>query len=234
MEVFVNPGKKLVVEANGQRFARIPIKTRLITPNDNLYDEIKNCLKGYLKKNDIVFVAEKIVAITQGRARPVKDIKPTKLAVFLSKLVSKKPGGIGLAMPETMQSAIEEVGYIRLFLACLGAALTRPLGIKGIFYIIAGDGARAIDGPTLNTIPPYNKYVVKGPKHPARVAESIAQAINKPVVIVDANDRGVRILGTSKSLKLNKKLLCSALRDNPLGQCSQSTPIGILRPLNDK
>jgi hypothetical protein len=116
----------------------------------------------------------------------------------------------------------------------MGAALTKPFGIKGLFYIIAGNGARAVDGPTPNTIPPYNQYVVKGPKNSAKVAERIAKAIKRPTAIIDVNDWGVRILGTSKSFKVNKKILQRALKDNPLGQCSQSTPIGILRPLNDK
>ena len=190
-------------------------------------------MKSFLEKEDIVFIAEKIIAILQDRAYPINEIKPTKLAIFLSKFVSKKPGGIGLAMPETMQTAIEEVGSFRIFLALIGALITKPFGIKGLFYIIAGDGARAVDGPTPNTIPPYNKYVVKGPKNSKRVADYIANIIKRPVAIIDANDRGLRILGISKSFKVNKKLLERALRDNPLGQSSQSTPIGILRPLNN-
>ncbi len=118
-------------------------------------------------------------------------------------------------------------------MAIAGALVTKPFGIKGFFYIIAGDGARAIDGPTPNTIPPYNKYVVKGPKNPQKVAEYIAKIIKRPVAIIDANDRGLRILGTSKSFKMNKKIFLKALRDNPLGQSSQSTPIGIFRTINN-
>jgi len=232
MQDIPNPGKNLIVEINGKKFARIPIKTHLITLQDNLDEIIEKYLKSFLEKDDIVFIAEKIIAILQNRAYPLVEIRPTKPAIFLSKLISKKPGGIGLAMPETMQTAIEEVGYFRIFLALIGAAITKPFGIKGLFYIIAGDGARAVDGPTPNTIPPYNQYVVKGPKNPGKVAEKIATIIKRPVAIIDANDRGIRILGTSKSFKINKKMIQKVLKDNPLGQSSQSTPIGILRPLN--
>jgi hypothetical protein len=228
-----NPGKNLIVEINGKKFARIPIRTHLITVQDNFSQILEKYLTEHLEKDDIVFIAEKIVAILQNRAYPLARIKPTKPAIFLSKLVSKKPGGIGLAMPETMQTAIEEVGSFRIFLALIGAVLTKPFGIKGLFYIIAGDGARAVDGPTPNTIPPYNQYVVKGPKNPGKVAEKIANIIKRPVAIIDANDRGIRILGTSKSLNINKKMLEKILKDNPLGQSSQSTPIGVLRSLNN-
>jgi len=233
MQESPNPGKNLIVEINDKKFARIPIKTDLITLKDNLDEIIEKYLSSFLEKDDIVFIAEKIIAILQDRAIPLAEIKPTKLAIFLSKFVSKKPGGIGLAMPETMQIAIEEVGFFRIFLALVGAIITKPLGIKGLFYIIAGDGARAIDGPTPNTIPPYNQYVVKGPENPKKIAEYIASIIKKPVAIIDANDRGVRILGMSKSLKINKKILEKILKDNPLGQSSQSTPMGILRFLNN-
>lgn len=227
-----NSGKNLIVKTNGKKFARIPVKTHLITPQDNLDEIIKKYLSNRLQEGDIVFVAEKIIAILQNRAYPLTVIKPTKLAILLSRFVSRKPGGIGLAMPETMQIAIEEVGSFRIFLALIGAAFTKPFGIKGLFYIIAGDGARAVDGPTPNTIPPYNQYVVKGPKNPGKVAEEIANIIKKPVAIIDANDRGIRILGTSKSFRVNRKIVQKVLKDNPLGQSSQSTPIGILRPLN--
>lgn len=233
MKDISNPGKNLIIEINGKKFARIPIKTHLITPQDNLSEIVERYLSNRLEKDDIVFVSEKIMAILQNRALLVDNIKATKLAKFLSKFVSKRPGGIGLAMPETMQVAIDEVGLFRIFLALLGALMTKPFGIKGFFYIIAGDGARAIDGPTPNTIPPYNKYVVKGPKNPNKIAETISRMIKKPVFIIDANDRGIRLLGNSKSFKASKKLVSQALKDNPLGQSSQSTPMGILRSLND-
>ena len=84
-----NPGKNLIIEISGKKFARIPIKTHLITPKDNLDEMIEKYLKGFLEKDDVVFIAEKIVAILQNRAYPLAKIKPTKSAIFLSKFVSK-------------------------------------------------------------------------------------------------------------------------------------------------
>lgn len=234
MQLFPNPGKKLIIEVNGAKYARYPVKTKLITEEDkNPALLVKKYLEGILEKGDVVFISEKIIAIIQGRDYLIDKIKPTKIAEILSKFVQKRPGGIGLAMPQTMQLAIEETGLFRILIAALASFLTKPLGIKGVFYIVAGDQARAVDGPTPNTIPPYNNYAIKGPLKPNQVAENIAREIEAPVAIVDVNDWGARILGTSQSFKINKNILLKALRDNPLGQDSESTPIGIIRQLKD-
>lgn len=223
-----NPDKKLLIEINGEKFARYPIKTHLITPQDkNPAALVKKYTREKLRVGDIVFVAEKIIAIMQGRSYPLEKVKPSSMAVFLSRYVYKNPGGIGLASPQTMQLAIEEVGLLRILLAAFLAALTKPFGLRGIFYLIAGDQARAIDGAVPYAIPPYNTYVSKGPKEPKKVAIQIAKAISHPVAIIDANDFGVRVLGGSAGI--NKKLISKALGDNPLGQTDESTPIGILR-----
>lgn len=225
-----NPGKKLIIEINGEKYARYPVKTNLITPKDkNLIEIIKKYTNRLLKKGDIIFISEKIVAIIQGRAYPINEIKASKIATWLSKRVYRNPGGIGLASPETMQLAIEEIGLLRIFLAGFISLITKPFGIKGMFYIVAGDKARGIDGPVPYAIPPYNNYASKIPLHPQKIAVEISREIGFPISIVDANDLGVRILGSSNGI--DKKILIKALKDNPLGQCDESTPIGILRKL---
>ena len=230
MEINSNPGKKLIIKINGEEYARYPVKTHLITPEDkNPVEIIKKYINGLTKVGDIIFISEKIIAITQGRAYPISEIKASKIANWLSKKVYDNPGGIGLASPETMQLAIEEVGLWRILLAGFVSFTTKPFGIRGIFYIIAGDRARGIDGPVPYAIPPYNRYASKIPLNPKKVAIEISEEIGMPTAIVDANDLGVRILGASKGV--NKKILIKALKDNPLGQCDESTPIGILRKL---
>ena len=46
--------------------------------------------------------------------------------------------------------------------------------------------------------------------------------------MVDINDLGGNILGSTLS-KTDEKTLLAVLRDNPLGQGHQSTPLGIVR-----
>ena len=230
MKIDSNPGKNLIIEINGEKYARYPVKTDLITPKDkNPAEIIKKYINRLTQKGDIVFVSEKIIAIMQGRAYPINEIKASKIATWLSKRVYKNPGGIGLASPETMQLAIEEIGLWRILLAGFASIITKPLGVRGLFYIIAGDKARGIDGPVPYAIPPYNTYASKIPLNPKIVAMEISRVIGFPTAIVDANDLGARILGVSKGV--DKKILIKALKDNPLGQCDESTPIGILRKL---
>ncbi len=246
MELQANPGKNLIIEirypsapfgrAQGnssglRKFARYPVKTKLVTPDDkDISLIVEEYAKKYLKPKDIVFISEKAVAITQGRSYPIKEINASKLAKFLSKFVTKTPIGIGLGSPETMQLALEEVGAFRLLLAAFLGAIGKVFNIKGIFYVIAGSDARAIDGAVPYAIPPYNTYVSKGPVNADKVAENISKKINVQVAIVDANDFGVNILGATSGV--DKKLLVKALKDNPLGQTDECTPIGILREAN--
>ena len=46
--------------------------------------------------------------------------------------------------------------------------------------------------------------------------------------VTDINDLEGQILGTSDR-KMDRDLLCKILKDNPLGQCSEQTPMGIIR-----
>jgi hypothetical protein len=49
------------------------------------------------------------------------------------------------------------------------------------------------------------------------------------VAVIDANDIGVNVLGTSPAVA--PEVVASLLRDNPLGQGTQQTPVALLRPV---
>jgi len=225
-----NAGKALTVQIEGSSFARIPIRTRVVMPGDDLDEFVREYASDVVREGDLLFVTEKIVAITQGRSYLVADIRPRKLAFFLSKYVTRTPYGIGLGMPETMEMALRECGTIRILFAAAVSAVTKLFGRKGDFYRIAGDKARAIDGPTSGTIPPYNKAVVLGPERPREVAEHLKALLGgvPEVAVVDINDLGGNILGSTLD-KAGEKQLVSILKDNPLGQGHQSTPLGVVR-----
>ena len=225
-----NAGKALTVDLEGKTFSRIPIKTRVVMPGDDLDAFVREYAQDVIQPGDTLFVTEKIVAITQGRSFPIDSIKPRKLAFFLSKYVVKTPYGIGLGMPETMEMAIRECGTLRILFAAAVAAVTKAFGRKGDFYRIAGDKARSIDGPTSGTIPPYNKAVVLGPDRPREVAQRLKTLLGgqTEVAVVDINDIGGNILGSTLT-KPGEKQLVTILRDNPLGQGHQSTPLGVVR-----
>lgn len=225
-----NQGKALSILLDGENFARLPIKTHVVTEKDNIVAVAKQYCQQHLLSGDILFISERIVAITQGRAFPIKDIKPSRSANFLVKFVHKSPYGIGLGSPWTMELAIREAGLWRILLAAFCSAVTKPFGLRGVFYHVVGRQINAIDGPCSYTLPPFNEYAKLGPKNPDRVARELKQALGCEVVIIDANDLGVNVLGRSD--KSTSKEFCARLfKDNPLGQTSEQTPMCIIRKL---
>ena len=104
--------------------------------------------------------------------------------------------------------------------------MTRPFGIHGLFYRVAGRRAAAIDGPTSYTIPPYNEAATLGPRDPQGVARSLAAAVGVPVAIIDANDAGCAVLGASPGLAA--EAVEQLFADNPLGQAGEQTPIAVV------
>lgn len=224
-----NCGKSIEINTKKGRFSRFPIRTPLIKEGDDLGEILSEALHDGLERQDILFLSEKSVACSQGRAIPLNEIRPRPLAVFLSRFVHKSSHGIGLSMPETMEIALRECGTPRILLAAAASAAGKLLRQRGWFYLVAGSGASAIDGPCPNTIPPYNHCVVPAPLLPDLECRRLSQILGCPVVIVDINDLGGKVLGAS-SMDLDRRLISDALRDNPLGQGDEHTPAGILRP----
>ena len=233
-----NPGKQLIRTVDGVDYQRIPIKTHLITKADRMEDVVLQYAGDKMQEGDILFISEKAVACTQSRAIPMEDIKPRKLAVTLSRYVTKTPAGIGLGIPETMEMALQECGTLRILFAAFCSVIGKLFHQRGWFYIVAGPKARGIDGPTEGTIPPYDHYVVLTPDDPNGTARKLDTALGHPVAIVvkdgmrvaivDINDLGANILGFSQK-EPTMDQLAKVLGDNPLGQSSESTPMGIIR-----
>ncbi len=223
-----NPGKELVIDVAGTKYLRLPIKTHVITVQDNISNVIEQYVKQHLENGDIVFISERAVAITQGRAFPIKDIKPSWLAKFLVRFVHKSPYGIGLGSPWTMELALREAGIPLILIAAFISAITKPFGIRGLFYVIAGKSVAAIDGPCHYTLAPYNEYAKLGPKNPHSVARDLQKKFGCDFVIIDANDLGVAVLGKSNN-RIADEFCKNVFRDNPLGQSNQQTPIAIVR-----
>ena len=223
-----NSGKKLEIVVDGVAWQRLPVRTHVVTKDDGIADVVKKYASPHLQSGDILFISERIVAISQGRAYPIKDIHPSWLAKLLVKFVHKSPYGIGLGSPWTMELAIREVGALRILVGALAAVLTKPFGMKGVFYRVVGNNINAIDGPCDYTLPPYNDYAKLGPAKPMKVAKELSATIGCDVVIIDANDLGAAVLG--KSNPAITDAFCKAVfKDNPLGQSTQQTPICIVR-----
>lgn len=212
----------------GKAYLRIPIYTHVLMPGEDLAEVTARYCHSLLEPSDIVFISSKAASGAQGRFVPVEDIKPSFLARFLASKVKKVTYGVGLGTPETMEMAIREVGALRCLLGAIVHAFTRLFGRSGDFYRVTGWKTAVIDHGWDDSLPEYCHKVILGPKDPDHTAEIIAKRIGAGVCIVDVNDiGGSKVLGASKGI--NRRLVEDAIRDNPLGQGLEQTPIGILR-----
>jgi hypothetical protein len=222
-----NEGRELHAAIDGVVYARQPVRTHLVTAADDAVDVVRRYATGLGPDVALVAVSERMVAITEGRSHRMVDIRPGRLARLLVRFVTRPGYGIGLGTAETMQLAIDEVGAPRILLAAAVSAITKPFGVHGLFYRIAGPQAAAIDGPTSYTIPPYNEAATLGPKDPDAAARRLAAALDRPVAVIDANDAGCNVLGASPGL--DRQLVRRLFADNPLAQAREQTPIAIVR-----
>ena len=223
-----NEGKELKISTPYGDFLRYPVRTHVVVSGDSIPKILDDYVRPYIQAGDMIFISEKIIAISQGRAFDIDDIEVSKLANILCKFVYKSPYGIGLGSPWTMELAIRDIGVPKILFAAFCSAVTKPFGVRGVFYKIVGDKGRAIDGPCDYTLPPYNHYAKLAPKDPDKVAAELEKHIGCKVVVMDANDIGREILGVSDP-SINIDMCKEIFRDNPLGQKSQQTPIAIIR-----
>jgi F420-0:gamma-glutamyl ligase len=222
-----NEGRALHASLGGVVYARHPVRTHLVTADDDADAVVRRYVGSVGDDVRLVAVSERMVAITQGRSYPMDEIRAGRLARLLVRFVTRPGYGIGLGTPQTMQLAIDEVGAPRILFAAAASAVTKPFGIHGVFYRLAGRQAAAIDGPTSYTIPPYNQAATLGPRDPDGAARSLAAAIGAPVAVIDANDAGCAVLGASPGV--DRRFVQRLFADNPLGQAREQTPICLVR-----
>jgi hypothetical protein len=228
-----NVGKTLETAVDGVTYVRLPIKTRLITKDDNLLSLLGEYVRPHLLPGDLLFVSEKIVCICQGRIIHRDTVKTGWLARFLSSKVRNYHGtpqfrGLGHGTAPAMQLLIDEAGYLRTLFAAAVSAVTRPLGIAGAFYYLVGKQAKSIDCPMSWTIDEFKDYAKRAPANPNGVAKEIKEKFGAETVIVDANYRGAFSLGKSTSA-ISESFIQKLMKDNPAGQDSEMTPFLIVR-----
>jgi len=218
-----------IIEINGIRYERIPVKTKILQAGDDFIEIIETYTKDILQKGDIITISESPLAITQGRAINEKDIRVGLLAKILWRFVSKVPYGIGLRAPTSMQCAIEECGFWRiLFAAIIGGFSRIVLRRRGDFYRIAGKQAALIDAAHTTTVNGYEACVIKGPLNPEKEAQKIKDVTGYEIAIMDINDIGGSwCIGHSQGI--NRELIQKIMKDNPQGQGDELTPICVIR-----
>ena len=203
----------------------IPIKTRILTPKDNIVDMIAKYTRDIIGPDDVLTVAESVVAITQGNLIRPDEMKITCLARLCCRFI---PDYGSLATPHGMQALMLKEGEWRVAFALIGGFLGKVVGQRGLFYKWGGRQAALIDDVT-GDMPPFDKCVVYGPENPDQVVADIKERLGCfGAMIADVNDlKRSRIVGATKGM--NAQLAANLLIDNPFGNASEKTPICILK-----
>jgi hypothetical protein len=220
----------LTVARGRRRWRRVLLRTPWLTASDDLGAVLLEALAevpdGEARPGDVVALAEKVAVVTSGRV--VEPRRPGALAKVLARAVRPVGNSCGLSLPAKMQYVIDDAGRARVVGAALAAAVSRPLGLRGVFYQLAGATARDLDGLrgaySEELLPPLR------PAEAALLAHHLTSRVGRAVAIVDVNDRG----GTVRSAPAggpDPTELLALLADNPHGDCAQSTPVVLLRPL---
>jgi hypothetical protein len=214
------------VSVAGVKYLRLPLHTSWLEPTDDLVLALKESLK-LARPGDTVGVSEKVAILLTGRTVDISTVKPGRLARFLASHVHPRTDSKGLAVPEKMEYVVRTVGLRRIIPAVIGSAVTRPLGMHGTFYRVAGSVARDVDGgrPPYEDVlfPPLNNKVAQ------KMCAELERALDIGVSIVDLNDYGGSIRAVSPR-SLSEETLAAVLSDNPLGQRLTSTPFVLVRP----
>jgi hypothetical protein len=222
------PAPRSVV-VDGRSFERVPIRTRVLMPGDDIPAAIREHAADQLRPGDTVVLSESAVAIMQGRARDWRTIHPGRLARWLSQRVTKTPWGTGLRSPYAMQYAIELTGRPRILMAAAAHVAGRLFRQKGWFYLVAGLNARMMDAEHTMGIAEFYECCIPAPADPPGTARVLKAATGYDIAICDINDINPAWCVASTLPKERARLLERSFDDNPLGQSDEQTPLGIWR-----
>ncbi len=217
-------------EVHGRIYQRAAVRTHLVHVKEPIIDVLRTYVTPVIEPGDFLVLSEKFVAITQGRVIHRSLVRPGLLARLLVRGVTKLKDDVGFSDPAKMQVAIMRAGWGRMALAMVAGGVTRLFGRHGDFYRVAGHRVSEIDGFNPHTVKPFNEFAMLGPEDPPRDAQAIEDATGWPVVIVDANNVNVEILGASRGVPVPVADVRLAVLDNPLGQGEEQTPIVVMRP----
>lgn len=203
----------------------VPISTRILTEKDDIVDQVEKYTKGKIGPDDVISVAESVVAITQGRVVRPDELTISPLAQLCCRFI---PDYGSLASPHGMQSLMNAEGQWRVAFALFAGFVGKLIGQRGLFYKWGGEQAALIDDVT-GTMPPFDKCIVYGPENPNDVVKRLKERLGCfGALIADVNDlKRSRVVGASEGM--DGQLAANLLIDNPFGNASQKRPICIIK-----
>ena len=212
-------------------FARHAIQTHFVRPGESYIDLINTYVKPLYQPGDILSSSEKVIALCQNRVVTEAECRPGFWAKLLSRFVHQTSAGPGMGLPVKMQFAINICGLPKVLWAALRAAADKLRGIRGTFYRILGVEVSGLDGFYGEDIPEYAHMGVRVPENPGGVCDEVYEKTGVAMIIVDANDLNVELLGKASIIRETEEDLRAMVADNPAGQTTQRTPFFLTRDL---
>lgn len=229
MEFKANPGKKIEIEVDGEKYLRNAVETHYVQIGENYVDIVEKYIKTIYEEGDILSISEKIIGLCQRRVVYKKDVKISKLAKFLSKFAMRSDAGVGVDNPYKMQFAINLCGSFKVIYAAIAGGIGKIFGKKGIFYEIVGPEISGLDGFYGDVFEDYAEFGIRIPDNSTGVCNEIYEKLGVKAMIVDANDFNVEILGKADVIDLKDEKLAKIIKDNPAGQAKTLTPLILIR-----
>lgn len=224
----VKPSKHVTVD--GVAYEQIPLHMpRLIEFSENLDDVLREYVMSHVQKGDWLAISSKVVSVSQNRVRHISTVRVTPLARLIQKGVKKHKNMTAWSKPEKIQVAIEEAGVWRIIPAMIIGGIGKIFGIRGLFWIIAGNRVSEIDGFIPEDMPPYTEWAVLPPANPQGVCNHIEKEFGVPALLSDANFINVKMLAVSPGTGITHKTARKILLNNPFGQGDKMTPFILIR-----
>ncbi len=218
--------------ADGRRYQRFAIQTHFVERRESQIALVERYVLPLYQPGDVLAFGAKVMAMCTDSVREKKDVKPGFWANRLWRFAGINHTGVGMHEPHKLQLVIDLCGLPRVLTAAAVSAVTRPFGVRGLFYKICGQGVGGIDGFYFrSSFDLYKELALINPDQPVALCNEIEQALQLPVVLMDANDIEQNQLGKSDGCPLSDAQIQDALGDNPFGQGDELTPLILIRPL---
>jgi len=217
---------------SGRAYDRYAIQTHFVQVGEDQAALVERYVRPLFQPGDVLSFGAKVMAMCVGSVRSREEVKPGFWANALWRFAGINHTGVGMHEPYKLQLVIDQVGLPRMLLAAFLSAITKPFGIKGVFYRVCGQGVGGIDGfYTRSSFPIDRDLALLNPENPVELCDALCEKTGIPVVLMDANDIQRDQLGKCSAFPLTDEEIQEALSDNPSGQGDELTPLILIRPV---
>ena len=222
----------VIAGRDGRKYDRYAIQTHFVQRGEDQAELVRRYVAPLYREGDMLSFGAKVMAMCTNNVKTRDEVKPGLTAKILWRFAGINTTGVGMHEPYKLQLVIDMVGLPRVLLAGFVSAVTRPFGVKGLFYKICGHGVAGIDGFYFrSSFDRYKTLALINPEHPVELSNEIEKECGIPIVIMDANDIDQNQLGKCDDFPLTDDQIQDAMKDNPSGQGGELTPLILIRPL---